>query len=382
MPAATATDADAPLWRPIPLTQYEVPEAPTREGLARIWQRLRSHGSDDDDEINVTDPEEVGSRDLVHLVPALDLEAASTSLDAELEGWRDGAPEAPRSVALVAPPGGAAQEILALWAERAGLVPVEPPSRADLAAGTARCELPGDASTPLLLPPLERLFLRRVGGLECVRALLETLQRERRRYVAASDSWSWTFLRQTLHGRIGFDRILCPSPFDGAALATWIGGLGAGVTFIDAENGKPLLGGDDEPHRFLRTLAGRARGNPGVAAAHWRRALGSARIGAGRDGTRTCWLPYWRDIGPPDLPTDAGKSTALVLHALLVHAGIEEDRLPAVLPEAVTDVRPILWHLAGKSVIDEEDGVWRVPASGYAVARSFVAALNLPLDPF
>lgn len=384
MPDVTPTsEPETPrgsLWRPVPLAEFELPVRDTKEGLARFWRLLRRTESEEVAEL--IDPTEVPAERIAHLVPELDLDAAATSLAEALAGWRDRGHEAPRSVVLVGPPGAAAQEVLEAYARREGLAVVTAPGRAELAAGTARCLLPDDATAPLVLPPLERLFLRRSGGLQLLRDLLGALQRQRRVFVAACDSWSWSFLRHTLYGQLGFDRVLAPAAFDGATLRAWLKGLDPTVVFVDAGTGTTVLDDEGEVHEFVRSLAARARGIPGVATALWRRALLDARLGASSEGVRRCRLPRMRDLRAPEVSPSAGKPAQRLLHALLIHERLEEEWLQSVLPDADANVRPLLWDLEGQGLVTEEAGTWRVSAIGYPAVREALAGANTPVDDF
>lgn len=133
---------------------------------------------------------------------------------------------------------------------------------------------------------------------------------------------------------------------------------------------------------FLRSLAARARGNPGVAAALWRLALCGAQFGAGDGGKRRCVLPAWKRVAQPEMPPHSRKQGALLLHALLLHGGLHERLLPTVLPMAPATVSALLGSLHGRGIVAEAEGEWRVSAAGYPAARAHVAALNLPLDGF
>jgi hypothetical protein len=382
MGSETSDPAPVALGRPIPLSDYEVPRQVTAEGVVRAWARLWRHGRESERE-EPKDPEPVPADELSHLVPAVDLDAAAAKLGRELESWQERAPSALRSVAVVGPPGSKVQDVVEVWARSADVFQVAAPSSAALDQGLHVPVLPDDPDLPLVLPPLERLFLRRSGGLDLLRTLLERLMRERRSFVASGSSWSWSYLRETLHERTGFDRVLAPAAYGGDEIRSWLKGMETrSIVFIDPQGKTDVLKAEDPVHEHLRSLASRARGIPGVIASFWAQALCSAKLEAAVNGVRRCVLPKWEACSLPEMPHHLGKPGALLLHALLLHGALDERALASVLPLGFSGVRPLLWGLAGEGILAEAQDLWSVTALGYPAARSHLATFNVPLDDF
>ncbi len=145
-----------------------------------------------------------------------------------LPGW----PEAARAfdAALAASPAtdschvclglfGRAERLVRLWMPPGAQV-LEAPSALSLLEGTAVPwpELQEPDGAPLVIPALERCFLRHHRGLGLLRKLVESRWSARRRLVIGCDVWAWKYLRQAVQ----IDA-LCLHPLTAAPLAAYPG---------------------------------------------------------------------------------------------------------------------------------------------------------------
>ena len=110
---------------------------------------------------------------------------------------------------------GAAKRLLGSWApaHRARLLP--PPAPAALLDGSAALwpDLQEAGDAVLVIPSLERCFLRHPHGLRLLRRLIESTWGRPGRLLLGCDAWAWTYLRHAID--LG---ALCPAPVTAPAL--------------------------------------------------------------------------------------------------------------------------------------------------------------------
>lgn len=146
---------------------------------------------------------------------------------------------------------------------------------------------------------------------------------------------------------------------------------------------------------FLRDLASVARGNPGVALTIWRRALrarpeeetdtkepGEVSGNSGR--ASKVWVVPLDQLGLPTVPQSEGDNIGLLLHALLLHDGLDSSDLQLVTGVAEHEMGFVLARLARLELIEYEtaDACWRVTAHGYPSIRRHLQSWGFPVDTF
>lgn len=405
-----------PLWRYVPLGDHHLPpeavQDTARHWTVQFWSRLRGkeESSGSVDELEALPPE-ASER----IAPSPDWRDAARALDgalAESNGVISTAPARPAVV--VGPPYSGTTQVLVLWAEARGWTVKTGPSPKEVLAGGERW-FEGLASGPLepfVLPRLERCFLRHHHGLSLMRGLVDWLLASERACLIGCDSWAWAYLSTAL----GIDRlapVLTLEAFDGERLARWFAQLSpgfdqGGLEFRERKSGRPILrsavsdgalGSENAPGAprreqgelsdFLERLAARSRGIPGVALAIWRHAL---RLGPDREqagpnrsaeaslGRRTVWVEPWAELELPEIPGSVCRSDILVLHALLLHNGLESERLRDLVPVYGPDVFEVLRRLEAARLVASIDGRWRVTALGYPAVRRCLASEGYLVD--
>ncbi|WP_228743697.1 hypothetical protein [Marinobacter adhaerens] len=263
-----------------------------------------------------------------------------------------------------------------------------------------------DLSRPWVIPELADFWLRHLSGLALVRELL--------RRVAAGgtapgaigcSSWCWQFWSS--YFRDAHFSPMTPSPMAAVELGEWFESLAAGdsdysITARMADDGLwvlPMTEGNDGKKRkhsgFLRDLASVARGNPGVALAIWRRALrdrpeeeaGTEESGPGSsDGgsVTRAWVIPFDQLGLPAVPQSQGDNIGLLLHALLLHDGLDASHLQLVTGVAEHEAGFVLARLARADLIEQQSsgGRWQVTAQGYPSIRRHLQSWGFPVDTF
>ncbi|WP_241956399.1 hypothetical protein [Marinobacter maroccanus] len=263
-----------------------------------------------------------------------------------------------------------------------------------------------DLSRPWVIPELADFWLRHLSGLTLVRELL--------RRVAAGglapgvigcSSWCWQFWSSYLD-----DAPFAPvttSPMGAAELGAWFESLAGGgsnklIIARMADDGLWVLPMADESDwkkrkhsGFLRDLASVARGNPGVALAIWRRALRvrpeeetdtkeSGEVSGNSGGVARVWVVPFDQLGLPTVPQSKGDNIGLLLHALLLHDGLDISSLQLVTGVAEHEMGFVLARLARLELIEFEatDASWRITAHGYPSIRRHLQSWGFPVDAF
>lgn len=396
------------LWQFVPVNEYAVPETGVdrvRKGLLSVLGslaggRARGKGS------SPLDPEQsllrLQDERLELALPKPDWKRAGESLHEWLRPWLESpAPDKP-AVFFVAPPDSGREELLLRWASGRDVAVVEEPTDEQILGGDAGWLDSWPREGLWLLPRLERCFLRSTEGLDLVRELIRRLfSGKMGQAVVGCDSWAWSFLTHVGLGRPSFT--VTAQAFDADRMrllfARGIRGHGGTIpTFRQADNGAYLLRAvEDEDEAqpgeamaYWRRLAECSRGNIGVAAAYWRRALrtvperdfGEDGAETRRPGTDTIWVTSWDDLERSAVPAEAGETARFVLHALLLHGGLDSERLASVLPAHSSAIGQALGCLAEAQLVEARGGRWRVTPWGYPAVRTALCSDDYLSDSF
>lgn len=397
------------LWRFIPLSQFEKerPQEPTQEvvrhGLRAIWQQFSRNRSA---QAETETPEEARSlksapqRMMDMAVPQAEWgKMGGAGLDEALSGWLE---QGSGRQAIVGGPASGVDEMVRAWGRDQGLSILTPPSPEALLSGEdwlgQQLTIEEGNRPRLILPGLERCFLRHPDGLDGVRRLLDLIWTEQIACVLTCDSWAWAYLNRVLHIEAVLPAPLTLAPLDATALTLWFRELAErneprNLTFRQATNGRPVLpsttsaGHEAEDktaktdREFLIHLAARSRGNPGVARAIWRESLqvnsaeeveSKAQEEAAADRGYTMWVNPWTKLSLPSLPSNADREDALVLYTLLLHNGLSTEHLSDLLPLGQARVVQIIQHLRAARLVTNEADRWIITPLGYPAVRVFL----------
>ena len=377
----------------IALSDYTAPTMPTEQAFRATCARLKrrmfgaegpllQHSGLDPAALAVindlADPPECGP-----LLQALDEQFGEWSRDAGALPWLR---------TLVIPPCDT-HGTLATWAQTRGHELLHEPDRIDLTGLVTKDKLPDLAGDGLLvIPQLERWFLRERNGLHAVRSLLSQLASTERRCLVGCDSWAWRFIVKAAGADLALPRPQTFEPLDARRLRDWFATLardsdGVTATFRLTGNGEDVLACDDdgEPRNtHLRQLAARSGGIPWVAWHLWRASLKvnageeplSDRAAAATAGdARTVWVVRIDDV---ELPASNEDRSLLVLQALLIHGGLTPDEINAVLP--TTGEPDMLAALVTSGHLQRDQGSDRhcVSPTAYPAVRDALKAAGFP----
>lgn len=317
-------------------------------------------------------------------------------IDATVGEWEEGMRQGRREhrLVLVLPPCDGNQ-IVETWARERGHQVLEAPERGHLVSLVPKAlpELGGEGI--LVIPRLERWFLRQRNGLRMIRDLFAAIELSDRRVIVGCNSWAWAYFARS----IGADALM-PDPrifraFDAGRLHLWFSELSSdeatrNIRFRLPKGGEDVLSKDEEgalQSDFLARLAGRSHGIPWVAWHLWRRALrsetepslieevGEAVTGGDAASEETLWVAALDEYV---LPGVHEQTALLILHALLLHGGLTVAELRLVLPiVGESNVMPVL---AQAGFVERWQHSFRVRAAAYPTVYEALQKAGYPMD--
>lgn len=376
-----------------PASDYHAPALPTADAIQSSINRVRQLFKKSDNPPYIADDRlQRTTADTLNTVAAPpEGGRLLEELQLSLTDWlTDPSPASLRKL-IVLPP--CEQDgIIQAWANTNNHCVLAPPDRTRLlsANSDALPSLEGDGL--LVIPQLERWFLRHRNGLTLIRALLAQLDTLNRKCLIGCNSWAWRFLGKAVGADLALPNALTFQAYDAERLRGWFKELAAAdsehqVTLRLPENGKDVLSADEESdHGYFVKLAARSRGIPWVAWQLWRRSL-RAGIEADSDddaATRasldadeqTLWVAALEDYS---LPASAGEGALFVLQALLIHGEMSLTELRAVLP--LVGESNVLATLIGAGFVTRRENSITCLAAAYPAIRANLETAGFPTSP-
>lgn len=379
-----------------------------RDAVKSFLDRVRQPNWLQDEDTKADDSlRPLSPRQLARWAPAPDWQAGLDGLSSALDAWRERWAETQPVTFLVAPPFSGVATSLAQICETRGWRLIEPPDANSIHRGDDASQwwAQFDGETPWVLPELGHCWLRTPSGLSLVRRLLGAAAAgELGPGIVGSSSWAWTFWTH-LMPELRF-AVLTPQAFDHERLGHWLRELGqAGaatdVRFRLTTNASwvipPTDAGEGRKNQknstFLKDLAAWSRGIPEVAWAVWRDALRAQpeddvedeEAEAATDGRpvrNRCWVAPWSQLTLPTLPPGESRPLAFVLHALLLHQGLDEKYLHLTTGLSLDDIHISLHSLRRAELITTHARGWFVTARGYPAVRRYLQLEGFAVDGF
>ncbi len=399
--SSEATD----LWRFVPWKDYQVPADPATETAHGWWRKLLRRLRKEEDDANalierLRNAEAPPPAELERIAPQPEVSGEAAALGDALRHWMDTNPADEPVRFVVGPPYSRLASTLEAWAEDAGWRVIAPPTPAQILSGDERwLEAIARDGGEWVLPCLERAYLRHSLGLDLVRRFIDEAYAGRfGRGLIGCDSWGWAFLRHVWRGRL--PRALSLQALDADGLDQLLGSIsttanGRRIRFANAYDGSLVLRtADDDADPavdvILESVAARSRGIVGVAHATWRHSLRNRPVSEGdaqaddeeMADTDTFWVTPWHQLELPTLPPEARHEHAFVLHALLLHNGVDAQVLAELLPMSEMHQSEILHLLEDAHLVEQRDGHWHVGALGYPAVRDFLRDGDFLVDDF
>ncbi|WP_372996340.1 hypothetical protein [Marinobacter sp.] len=413
-------EATCPQGSLIPVDEWKLPETSVRRSLKdafrHILAQIRAGVAREDETFKSLDNlPELARSELQSLAPQPDARVLATSLSRELDASRSVALSSRNVIFLVAPPFSGVRSALENFPQLrrdkdADAVPwtrILPPENVLLDEQGARDWWDRqDLSRPWVIPELADFWLRHLSGLALIHELLRRVSAGGlARGLIGCSSWCWQFWSSYFEG--AHLAPLTPAPMTAAMLGDWFQSLASGngehgVIARMADDGLyvlPMVDQLDGKKRkysgFLRDLASVARGNPGVAFAIWQQSLRAspeekpetvkfAEAPAEGRGSARCWVVPFDQLSLPVVPQIQGDSIGLVLHALLLHDGLDASLLALATGIPEPELGFVLARLARSDLIEraDADNCWKVTAFGYPSIRRHLDGWGYPVDSF
>ena len=271
--------------------------------------------------------------------------------------------------------------ILARWAKSSGHALLTPPARAELADST-RLPPPDLAGEGLLVvPALDRWFLRTRLGLGAVRALLGRVAAGERKCLLGCGSFAWAFLSRAVEADALLPHPLSLRAYDAERLRNWFAELAAHgdaeatlFRFSDGGHEIDLAARQPQADNYFKRLASRSLGIPWVAWHQWRQSLRS-RADTDPAGPQTLWVG---ELETYALPSRHEPDELLLLQALLIHGSLGADGLRETVPSV--RAAGVVPALVGAGLVERCEGEYRCRPAAYPAVRAGLSAAGFPLD--
>ena len=402
------------LWNFIHAAEYKVPLPPVSEaaqsGIQRLWMSLQRTFQQPKRNAASEEPQwdRPSSERLKSILPDPDWNQAAIQLARALgDAWFE-QPEPARPIrCFIGAPGVNIATVLQSLVQQRRLCELSAPSH-ELLLDASRSNssllqaLNEAADHVLVIPQLERWYLRHEEGLSVIRDLIESLIRMRRRVLIGCGSWAWAFLQQAIgiEDELGGPQTL--APLDAQRLDAWFRATFDLNTYEFRQSGseKPvfaeLAAADEEKikqkqaetSKLMSSLAAKSRGNPGVALALWRACLRTRDTDSKRPAilastaTTVLWVVSPSELQAPQLDIDVDRVHRFVLHWILLHGGLSLALLIRLLPFSADQIRRRVNTLREAGVLEEQDERLQVALTAYPLVRRDLESEGFLTDAF
>jgi len=401
----------------IPVDQWKLPgssvQRTLKDALRYLMAQLRAGISPDEEPFqSLDDLPALSDKQIRHIAPNPDFTCLAQAVLTSLGELRQ-AQALHRDVALlVAPPFAGIREALVrlpgLEAGEGKDAPwhlIAPPdnllmNREEACRWWDNQELSG----PWVIPELADFWLRHSSGFALVRELLQRVASGQvGSGLVGCSSWCWQFWESYLPDALF--GALTTAPLDAERLGHWLEHLAVSrhqrpITVRMTNNGLYVLPVGNPPDvgkrkhsDFLRDLATASRGIPGVALSIWQHSLRArpedemeeAGDGGEQKGQgRSCWVVPLDQLSLPAMPKSTSRAIGFVLHALLLHDGLDEERIALVTGIGEPELQLALARLVRAEMVSfgEASGRWHVTPLGYPTIRRHLQGQGYPVDGF
>ncbi|MBE2221850.1 MAG: hypothetical protein IAF02_09935 [Anaerolineae bacterium] len=411
-----------PLWEYINLHDYAIPSPPVgtilENNLKSAWRHLSPYSVKM--RIQQYRMRTIPAYLLNRAAKTPDLNSATTALAENLnQKWAEKKEESQFIQVVVGPPGSQVDKVVSNLARQNRWQILGIPSANEILSGGKSWlkNVSLDEATPLVIPRLEKCFLRHQDGLALVDSLLDKLQASHRHFLIACDSWAWAYLEKTLHIDAMLAEPLTLAPLDCNKLQFWLPTLAqtskGQFVFRDSNNGqlifpvmtnyKDQLVFNAQPGQmemyadwvdgggFLKQLTAYCRGIPQLIWLIWRECLqvqSNIKLDVSQQFMNTeDWFTVWvkplSQISLPTVPPLTDNLEPMVLHTLLLHKGASIHLLDFLLPFSNNEIRHAIARLtrAGLVYVDANK-TCEVTLLGYPAVRRFMHNEGYLVDAF
>ncbi|UQB41859.1 hypothetical protein JX580_09325 [Thiomicrospira microaerophila] len=421
---AATPENDAPFWQFIHPEDYVVPELHIQKATANAWRVFKKNLRDEPAHETLFKPENelqaLSEVRLSHFVPQIPWHEAAAALDAQIKDWfkNDNPHHKHDSVKfLVGQPFSGHANIVQILGQRHNAQIIAPLTPEQILNQDLTWF---DQFTPdqlWVLPELERCFLRHTHGLSLVRRVLSlATQGHLGQGIIGCDSWAWAFF-QRIHAWPATD-VLTLQAFDAERLTSLISDYAhhskMHIHYLSAINGNEILTNEidsEQTDTEFNELVAHCRGNLALALHYWQERLYDDLDEAKSEGQLipddeaddpndtkqnavnnneepttqlSAGTRLWLAKMPaePSMPTGNPEAFFLVLHALLIHNGLDEIGLENVLPYSQTRCQGLLAQLEQAQLVEYQTTRWLVKKTAYPTIRRLLINQNYLSDAF
>ncbi|WP_317986302.1 hypothetical protein [Vreelandella aquamarina] len=374
----------------VTLEEFTTPDSTQASQWQRTWRTVASRlmGERDTEQQAKQEHElrKLPETRLSHIVPSIDWSPAAELLAQALS--RQGLESEP-VVFFITPPHGGHGEVVGHWARQQGVDEIPPPTYQALTDGSLEWVKHCAPFKRWALPELERHMLRHSQGLQGVREFLERAMSGRLGHgVIGCDSWTYAYLQHVV-GVEGAP-VFTLQALEGEQLASYFAAIASSqedeLAVYSTRTGKLVLPRRDDQVRKatangeLQRLAAHCRGHLGVAWHYWRERL---REPVSEHGAQAHSQKLWLldALADAELPATTGDVAMLVLHALLLHGGLEDQALGDVLPFSHHEALNARLALTRQGILSCQGSRWQVAPLSYASVRQLLESRNYLVDP-
>ncbi len=372
--------------------EYKYPGLPARKYAKRVYSRLLQIFNSDDEQAFISDDKlSKTDQDLISKIVTLpSYGGLMTELDCTIKDWFHNSGFNNRLIIL--PPGD--DDLIATWASEQKAYILPTPSREYLLSGLNdyKFEIPTDKDL-VVIPRLERWFLRHHNGLHVVHNLLGQLQTSEVKCLIGCNSWAHQFLKKATNSQFVLPNGLMFEPYDANRLCEWFNDMAAhseihNISFKSSKTGENVFkkNKDDEfEDSFLKELSANSLGIPWIAWELWRKALNSEDEESANnkkdeesasEHETTLWLAALDEF---TLPGTDDQGALLALHALLLHCELSFDELELVLP--VIKQSNVIYSLINAGFVIQKDNQSLIcNRAAYPSIRNSLASAGFPMD--
>ncbi len=388
------------IWSACPLEDYRAPSEPTtevvRKGFRYLWRRIRNKKKlapkvDAELQRAKSDAED-------RLCPEWDYEKAGGALESALADWLQ---QGGGVRTVVGAPHSGTEAAVRKLAERLKFRVLEAPPRNQLSNSSVEwpesCEK-ALAQGRVVIPRLERWFLRHADGFDWLRALFERLSNYSGHCLVHCQSWAWTYLKEPLCPESVLAHPLTFAPMTTERLQLWLRPAldrfdSEPLLLLRADNGHPLWRSDDPSsnqasglEELLHHVSGRSRGLADLSREIWRECLRRRPADSGVAASSThpkshvVWVTPWSHLSLPTIPTWIERQEEFVLDSLLLHGGLDAASLAQILSVPTSQVNRWLLRLQHAGLIRLDQDEWNVECLAYPAVREHLGGEGFQTD--
>lgn len=378
-------------WEFIPLSQFEAPRISASDEV-RMWysglidqiKKKPSHGASF---VQTEELSKVPNFLLDRLLPNDEHTLVIEELENILTIWKDNRNKQSYTPVIVGSVDGSVNRLLRKFAKNAGWRVLGAPNESmllslDFETYLSYTDVPDNV--PIVIPNLEKWFLRHHFGLNFLRDVIQWLRSQNKTCVIGCQSWAWRYLRKTMKIDTLFPYVLTISPKSPENLNSWLSHPNKPFnniefTFRCTVDGQPIFNGNGQPSQFVSRLAAHTRGQPWLARELWKESLlvhdhhhtasEEAMVASDNCTSFSIWVKPWEESEFLDLPNSLSNNDLRMLHTSLIHGGITEATLNELFSANPSNTSHQLSVLEHAGLMSQKEESWIVSPVKYPAIR-------------